>query len=120
VPVERRRPFEAKGIEVLETGEDRAGRVNLRELLTALGGREISSLLVEGGAAVITTFLKEKMADRLIAIVAPKITGEGLNAVGDLGIRQMDDALRLSFRQVSRRSDDLILDARFEKNDPEK
>ena len=105
---------------MLETGEDQAGHVDLRELLTALGRREISSLLVEGGAAVITTFLKEKLADRLIVILAPKIIGEGLNTVGDLGIRQMDDALRLSFRQVSRRGDDLILDALVNKNDPER
>jgi diaminohydroxyphosphoribosylaminopyrimidine deaminase/5-amino-6-(5-phosphoribosylamino)uracil reductase len=110
---ERRRPFEEKGIEVLDIGEDRAGRVDLRMLLTVLGKREISSLLVEGGAAVITAFLKEKLADRLVVILAPKITGEGLNAVGDLGIRQMDDALRLSFRRIARRGDDLILDARI-------
>lgn len=110
-PAERRRPFEIKGIEVLETGEDTAGRVDLRELLNALGKREISSLLVEGGSAVITTFLKEKLADRLIVILAPKITGTGFNSVGDLGIRQMGDALRLSFRKIMRQGDDLILDA---------
>ena len=75
---------------------------------------------MKAAPAVITSFLKEKLADRLIVILAPKIVGEGLNAVGDLDIRNMDDALRLCFRQVSRRGDDLILDARFEKNDPER
>lgn len=111
---ERRQPFEARGIEVLEVGEDRAGRVNLQMLLAALGKREISSLLVEGGAAVVTAFLRERLADRLIAIVAPKILGAGIDAVGELDIRRMDDALRLSFRRVLRRGDDLILDARFD------
>ena len=111
--IERRRPFEEKGIEVLEIGEDRSGRVDLHMLLRVLGKREISSLLVEGGAAVITSFLKEKLADRLVAIIAPKITGEGLNAVGEMGIRHMDDALRLSFRRITRRGDDLVIDARI-------
>jgi diaminohydroxyphosphoribosylaminopyrimidine deaminase / 5-amino-6-(5-phosphoribosylamino)uracil reductase len=110
---DRRRHFEQKGIEVLEIEEDRSGRVDLRMLLAVLGKREISSLLVEGGAAVITAFLRERLADRLVAIIAPKIAGEGLNAVGDLGIRKMDDALRLSFRRITRRGDDLILDARI-------
>ena len=110
---ERRRPFEKKGIEVLEIGEDRAGRVDLHMLLAVLGKREISSLLVEGGATVITAFLRDKLADRLVVILAPKIAGEGLNAVGEMGIRQMDDALRLSFRRIARRGDDLILDARI-------
>lgn len=113
VPVQKRRSFEEKGIELLEISEDRAGRVDLRMLLAILGKREISSLLVEGGAAVITAFLKEQLADRLVAILAPKIAGKGLDAVGDLGIRRMDDALRLFFRRIARRGDDLILDARL-------
>ncbi len=112
-PAERRRLLEKKGIEVLEIGEDPAGRVDLRELLTLLGKREISSLLVEGGAAVATSFLKENLADRLIVILAPKIIGEGINAIGDLGIRRMDNALGFSFQRVTRRGADLILDARI-------
>jgi diaminohydroxyphosphoribosylaminopyrimidine deaminase/5-amino-6-(5-phosphoribosylamino)uracil reductase len=110
---ERRRLFGEKGIEVLEVGEDRTGRVDLRMLLRVLGKRKISSLLVEGGAAVITSFLKENLADRLIVILAPRIMGTGVNAIGDLETRQMDEALSLTFHRIARRGDDLILDARF-------
>ncbi|MCX5837339.1 MAG: RibD family protein [Deltaproteobacteria bacterium] len=112
-PPERRQLLQQKGIEVLEIGENPAGRVDLRELLTLLGKREISSLLVEGGAAVATSFLKENLADRLIVILAPKIVGLGINAIGDLGIRRMDDALGFSFQRVTRQGPDLILDARI-------
>jgi diaminohydroxyphosphoribosylaminopyrimidine deaminase/5-amino-6-(5-phosphoribosylamino)uracil reductase len=111
-PEERRRLFEQKGIEVLELGEDGRERVDLHALLNLLGGRKIASLLVEGGAGVNTSFLKENLVDRLIAVLAPKIVGAGINAVGDLGIRRMDNALRLSFERTTRRGDDLILDAR--------
>jgi diaminohydroxyphosphoribosylaminopyrimidine deaminase/5-amino-6-(5-phosphoribosylamino)uracil reductase len=110
---ERRRLFEAKGIEPICLGEDRAGRVDLRELLNHLGKREISSLLVEGGADLITSFLKERLADRLIVLLAPKIVGTGLNSVGDLGLRHMDDALHFSFERIARRGADLIIDARL-------
>jgi diaminohydroxyphosphoribosylaminopyrimidine deaminase/5-amino-6-(5-phosphoribosylamino)uracil reductase len=109
----RRRLFEARGVEVLEIGKDGAGRVDLKELLTVLGKREISSLLIEGGAAVATSVLKDKLADRLIVVLAPKIVGTGINAVGDLGIRRMDAALHFSFQRVIRRGDDLIIDARI-------
>ena len=112
-PAERRKAFAQGGVEVLEIAGDRAGRVDLRELLRELGRREISSLLVEGGAAVITAFLKENLADRLLVILSPRIAGAGINSVGDLGVRRMDDALRVSLRRVIRRGDDLILDARF-------
>jgi diaminohydroxyphosphoribosylaminopyrimidine deaminase/5-amino-6-(5-phosphoribosylamino)uracil reductase len=109
----RRRLFEAQGIEVLEIGEDEAGRVDLKELLTVLGKREISSLLIEGGATVATAVLKEKLADRLIVVLAPKIVGKGISAVGDLGIRRMDDALPFSFGRIIHSGDDLIIDARI-------
>jgi diaminohydroxyphosphoribosylaminopyrimidine deaminase/5-amino-6-(5-phosphoribosylamino)uracil reductase len=112
-PADRKRTLEARGVEVVETGEDPLGRVDLRELLSILGKRTVSSLLVEGGAGVITEFLREKLADRLVVIVAPKIAGQGINALGDLGITRMDEALRLSIRKISRKGDDLVFDASF-------
>ena len=111
-PVENRRLLEKKGVEVLEIGEDPAGRVDLHQLLTVLGKRKISSVLVEGGAAVATAFLKGNLVDRLLIVLAPKIVGGGVNAVGDLGIRRMDDALGFSFQRVTRCGADLILDVR--------
>ncbi|MDA8125322.1 MAG: bifunctional diaminohydroxyphosphoribosylaminopyrimidine deaminase/5-amino-6-(5-phosphoribosylamino)uracil reductase RibD [Deltaproteobacteria bacterium] len=112
VEKEKRLLFEARGIEVLEIGRKGADRIDLPELLALLGKREISSLLVEGGAAVATSFLKENLVDRLIVVLAPKIVGAGINAVGDLGIRRMDAALPFPFQRIIRRGDDLILDAR--------
>jgi diaminohydroxyphosphoribosylaminopyrimidine deaminase / 5-amino-6-(5-phosphoribosylamino)uracil reductase len=116
-PAEGRRLLEKKGVEVLEIGEDPAGRIDLGELLTVLGKRTISSLLVEGGASVATSFLKENLVDRLLVILAPKIVGEGINAIGELGIRKMDDALAFSFHRIIRRGADLILDARSSSSD---
>jgi len=112
-PAERRRLFERQGIEVLELGEDEEGRVDLHGLLNLLGQRKIASLLVEGGAGVNTSFLREHLVDRLIAVIAPKIVGTGINAVGDLGIRRMENSLRLSFDRITRSGDDLIIEARF-------
>jgi diaminohydroxyphosphoribosylaminopyrimidine deaminase/5-amino-6-(5-phosphoribosylamino)uracil reductase len=111
-PAEGRRLLEKKGVEVLEIVKDKAGRIDLHALLTLLGKREISSILVEGGASVATSFLKENLVDRLLVILAPKIVGEGINAVGELGIRSMDDALGFSFHRIICRGADLILDAR--------
>ncbi len=110
---DRRRLFEQMEIEVLDPGEDEGGHVDLRGLLTILGQRKIASVLVEGGAGVNTSFLKEQLVDRLIAVIAPKIVGAGINAVGDLGIQRMDDALRLSYERITRSGDDLILDTRL-------
>jgi riboflavin biosynthesis pyrimidine reductase len=65
-----------------------------------------------------TSFLKENLADRLIVILAPKIVGVGIDAIGDLGVRRMDHALVFPFQRIIRRGPDLIVDARMpSKND---
>lgn len=64
-------------------------------LLKKLGERQITSLLVEGGAGIITGFLKQNLVDRIITIIAPIIIGRGINAVDDLGIKSIDKAKKI-------------------------
>jgi len=108
--------LERMGIETILVEEDGSHRVDMKKLLIELGSRNISSVLVEGGAAVITSILKERLADRMVVILAPKIAGKGIEGVGDLGIRLMDDAMNLSLRQVIRKGDDLILDGHIQQS----
>ncbi len=105
--------FEKLGVEVLRCGEDDAHRVDLKKLFSELGKRNVSSVLVEGGAAVITSVLKEKLADRIVIVIAPKIVGKGVEAVQDLGIETMDGALTLSVDRILRKGGDIILDGRL-------
>lgn len=100
------------GIEVLTVPPDARGRVDIRELLKTLAQRQISSVLVEGGGEVITSFLREGLADRLVVFVAPKILGRGIEAVGELNIKEMDDALKLSIEKVYRSGGDIVIEAR--------
>jgi diaminohydroxyphosphoribosylaminopyrimidine deaminase/5-amino-6-(5-phosphoribosylamino)uracil reductase len=109
---EKKKALEKKGVEILPVKKDSNGRVSLAALLQKLGKRGISSVLVEGGASVATAFLEENLVDRLLVIVAPKIVGQGINAVGNLGIKKIEDALNFSFRKISRMGDDLIVDIR--------
>ena len=108
----KKRALEKNGVEVLTVKKDSKGRVSLGDLLRELGGKEISSVLVEGGAGVATAFLEAHLVDRLLVIVAPKIVGTGINAVGNLGIKKIGDALTFSFGKIRRMGDDLIVDIR--------
>jgi riboflavin-specific deaminase-like protein len=103
------------GIETIVVEQDNDHRVHLTKLFAELGKRKISSVLVEGGAAIITSILKGKLADRVVIIIAPKIVGKGVDAVGDLEIQSMDESLKLIYRRILRKGDDLIIDGRFEK-----
>ena len=101
------------GIEVLVTRQDEAGKVDLRQLLGMLGERGISSVLVEGGAGVITSFLRRNLADNAVIAIAPKIMGKGVAAVGELKIREVGQTLKLSFTKIYRMGEDLVIEARF-------
>ena len=42
----------------------------------------------------ITATLRKHLVDRLTVCIAPKVLGEGIAAVGDLGIDRLRDAMR--------------------------
>lgn len=63
-----------KGVELL-TYPDTQGGSNLHFLLDELSNRGITQLLVEGGPSILTSFLKEDLADEIIVYIAPKILG---------------------------------------------
>jgi len=111
----KREALDKMGIETILVERDRQQHVDLDKLIIELGRRDISSLLVEGGARVITSVLRQRLADRVIVVIAPKIVGKGIEAVGNLGIRVMEDAMKISVRQVIRRGGDLILDGQIQK-----
>jgi len=54
--------------------------------------KDVNDLLVEGGAATATAFLKADLVDRLLLYRAPILIGAGKAAVGDIGLAQLADA----------------------------
>lgn len=93
--VEERKKAElgSAGAVLIETplAED---RLDLDMVLNFLAEKGIKTLFVEGGAHIITAFLKQGLTDRLLAVTAPLIIGQGIEAVGDLQIRDIPGALR--------------------------
>jgi 3,4-dihydroxy 2-butanone 4-phosphate synthase/GTP cyclohydrolase II len=81
---ERQAEFESAGARVLRLPADHRGRVSLPALLKVLARDGIARLMVEGGSAVITSFLAARLVDRIALTIAPRLVG-GLRAVDDLG-----------------------------------
>ena len=103
------------GIDVLLIAEDSHQQIDLKRLLAELGKKGLSSVLVEGGATIITSVLRDHLADRFVVFIAPKIAGQGIEAVGNLGIERMDEALKCSYQKILRKGGDLIIDGFIEK-----
>lgn len=75
---------ERSDCELIVAPGDEDGHVQLQPALEALHKRGIRSLMVEGGAEVITAFLRARLADAMVLTVAPVLIG-GYNAIGRLG-----------------------------------
>ena len=104
------------GLEILVVQPDQSGEIDLKHLLRALGERNVSSLLVEGGGKVITSFLRQKLADKVVIAVAPKILGRGIDAVGELDIARISQALKLTFTKISRAGADIVIEASIDRS----
>lgn len=90
----RRKALERAGAEVMSLPANARGQVNLAAMLNRLAEIGIKSLMVEGGARIITNFLLERLADYIVLTVAPVLVG-GLRAVSDLGQSDPDHFLRV-------------------------
>jgi diaminohydroxyphosphoribosylaminopyrimidine deaminase/5-amino-6-(5-phosphoribosylamino)uracil reductase len=86
------------GASVLSCPRTPEGGLSLQSVLAALGGQGVRSVLVEGGAGIFTSFLREALWDRLSVFIAPRLLGGGMRAVGGLaepgGISFQDIAIR--------------------------
>lgn len=105
----RRKALQARGVAVHVLDAEPPWGVDLEATLQLLRARGVRALLVEGGRAVITSFLRERLADRLIVGIAPTILGAGTDAVGDLETASVAEGLRLRGRAVHAVGDDVLI-----------
>jgi len=102
-----RNALHARGVAVHSVSPHPAG-VDAAEAMRLLRALGVRSVLVEGGARVLTSFLKAGLADRLIVGIAPTILGAGTEAVGDLDIVSVANGLRITNQSIYRAGDDLL------------
>jgi GTP cyclohydrolase II len=107
-PVARRAELRRRGVSVLVVPSGPFG-VDLPAAILALRRAGIRSLLVEGGARVITSFLSHGLADRMIVGIAPRVLGSGTDAVSDLGVTEVSKSLRIERRAVHLAGDDVLI-----------
>lgn len=84
------------------------GRVCLNSALQLLRDRGITSLMVEGGAEVISAFIRARLVDALVLTVAPALVG-GYKAINALGFTSASQLPRIEPLFTARLDTDLIM-----------
>lgn len=101
--------FTGKGVTVLVT-KSKDGFVDLKELMKELAKRGVTSILLEGGAKIYSSAIKEKIIDKVIIVTAPKLVGNGIAAIGNLGIKKIDKAINLKNPVCSKLGKDMMIE----------
>ena len=99
-----------KGVSIIEI-EDVDGQVDLRQLMTILGGKGIDGILLEGGGELNYSMVSEGLVDEACVFIAPKIFGgEGkYSPVSGTGVDVPADAHMFGLDEVRRFDEDVML-----------
>ncbi len=89
----------------------KSGRIDLAALLAELGRRSMTSIMLEGGATLMGTMIREGLVDKFYIFQAPKLLGggDGVPMASGPGPEKMDQCLNLKNIRVRRFGDDILI-----------
>jgi diaminohydroxyphosphoribosylaminopyrimidine deaminase/5-amino-6-(5-phosphoribosylamino)uracil reductase len=96
---------------ILEVKE-KAGQINLKDMLKKLAQEKISNILVEGGGTLIGTLFDEGLVDRILFFISPKIIGgkDAISSVMGQGIGRIDRAVKLRDVKLKHMGEDFLIE----------
>jgi len=75
VPLDRIRTLIQAGADPVACATAADGRIDLAVLMRWLAEQGVSSIMVEGGARVITSFIRQQLADAITVTISPRLVG---------------------------------------------
>ena len=106
----RIKKISAYNADIIFVKEDANGKLNLKSILKELAKMNISSILVEGGKEVFTSFIRKNLFDDIMLFVTPKLMGCGIPLLGNINKRNIKNALKLRVRNTEKIGDDFLIE----------
>lgn len=97
----KKQTLESFGITLFHTSGK--NQVDPNEVVTILGEKLVSSLLIEGGGGINASFFENHLIDKVVLYMAPKLIGGSLSPsfLEGTGVEKMKDALELSDASIT-------------------
>jgi len=92
--------------------KEKAGQINLKDMMRKLAQLEITNVLVEGGGTLIGSLFDEDLVDKVMFFISPKIIGgkEAISSVMGRGISRIDKAIKLKEVSLRRIGEDFLVE----------
>jgi len=100
-----------KGVRIL-ISDSKSGKVDLKFSLLKLGEMGMMSLLLEGGSQLSGSFLDQRLIDKILLFLSPKLIGdpEAPGIFGGVGIASLKEAIAVKDLRVRKMGEDLLLE----------
>jgi len=110
VKPESKKAYTKAGAEIIELPAT-DGFIDLERLLQELGGREVTSVLVEGGSMLLGSMFDLGLVDKVVVFIAPVIIGgeKARTAVAGRGVDKVVDSFKLKRIDIKRFGQDIML-----------
>jgi len=112
VSTAKKKRIEGLGAQVIRC-KVRDGHVELEELLDKLAKNSICSVLVEGGAGLFSSIIRDRLVDKYYLFLAPKLLGgdNGVPFTRGAGCDIIKNCMELDIERVRRFDDDIMVEA---------
>lgn len=96
------------GVDVISVGLNKNGYLEIPEILTVLSSKfNIASILVEGGAELHSSIIRDNLADEIQIFIAPKFFGSGKSTFSKFNINKLADAPNYKIKQIRQVGSDI-------------
>ncbi|MEI8176138.1 MAG: bifunctional diaminohydroxyphosphoribosylaminopyrimidine deaminase/5-amino-6-(5-phosphoribosylamino)uracil reductase RibD [Candidatus Omnitrophota bacterium] len=98
--------------EVLRFSLVKHGMIDLQKLMRELGSRQITSVLVEGGGEMIGSLVDNRLVDKFMIFIAPKVIGgrDAITSAEGHGAEMVASALALRNMRIRRSGADVLVE----------
>lgn len=107
----KKKLLENEGVKVIEVAS-KEGKIDLQELMEKLGEMKIDSILLEGGAELNFSAINQKIVNKVLVFIAPKLLGgkAAKSPISGKGIEKLSECVNLSQPKITTFKEDILIE----------